>query len=59
MFQEYVTRTQNEIAGIESKIEAEELKKLRLNVSSKMWNCLIKQSSFFWQKGYSQLCTND
>ena len=29
-FQEYVTRTQNEIAGIESKIEAEELKKLQL-----------------------------
>ena len=28
-FQEYVTRTQNEIAGIESKIEAEELKKLQ------------------------------
>ena len=28
--QEYVTRTQNEIAGIESKIEAEELKKLQL-----------------------------
>lgn len=29
-FQEYVTRIQNEIAGIESKIEAEELKKLQL-----------------------------
>lgn len=29
-FQEYVTRTQNEIAGIESKIEAEKLKKLQL-----------------------------
>lgn len=29
-FQEYVTRTQNEIAGIESKIEEEELKKLQL-----------------------------
>lgn len=29
-FQEYVARTQNEIAGIESKIEAEELKKLQL-----------------------------
>lgn len=29
-FQEYVTRTQKEIAGIESKIEAEELKKLQL-----------------------------
>ena len=29
-FQEYVTRTQNEIAGVESKIEAEELKKLQL-----------------------------
>lgn len=29
-FQEYVTRTQNEIVGIESKIEAEELKKLQL-----------------------------
>ena len=29
-FQEYVTRTHNEIAGIESKIEAEELKKLQL-----------------------------
>lgn len=29
-FQEYVARTQNEIAGIESKIEAEELKELQL-----------------------------
>lgn len=29
-FQEYVARTQNEIAGIEQKIEAEELKKLQL-----------------------------
>ena len=29
-FKEYVARTQNEIAGIESKIEAEELKKLQL-----------------------------
>lgn len=29
-FQEYVTRTQNEIAGIESNLEAEELKKLQL-----------------------------
>lgn len=29
-FQEYVARTQNEIAGIKSKIEAEELKKLQL-----------------------------
>ena len=28
-FQEYVTRIQNEIAGIESKIEAEELKTLQ------------------------------
>ena len=87
-FQEYVTRTQNEIAGIESNLEAEELKKLqlehkmqrlqnvteykvnkskkarvsrliqgelRLNVFAKMWNCLIKQSSFFWQKGFSRI----
>lgn len=29
-FQEYVTRTQKEIVGIESKIEEEELKKLQL-----------------------------
>ena len=87
-FQEYVTRTQNEIAGIESKIEAEELKKLQLehkmqrlqNVTEykvnkskkarvsrlitrgaaiecicKDVNCLIKQSFFFWQKGFSRI----
>ena len=27
----------------------------RLNVFAKMWNCLIKQSSFFWQKGFSRI----
>ena len=56
-FQEYVTRTQNEIAGIESKIEAEKLKKLQLeHKMQRLQNVTeYKVNKFFWQKGFSRI----
>lgn len=52
-FQEYVTRTQNEIAGIESKIEAEELKKLQLEHKMKQDLLLVLfKVSDFWMPIY-------
>ena len=46
------TDSKDEKDGFMSVTEDEEL---RLNVFAKMWNYLIKQSSFFWQKGFSRI----